>query len=186
MRHGIYNGNRNASKIEELWNIPLRQGDELSIDLISEKKMEKQHRRDLISHVAYSKGCILTLLKWHTYCCVRGLMLVVTAKGIHSKDYWIPLNSISGREENGKITKWRLPMPVTACSPSDWGLYRRVIFLGFALVWYVGTVAWTLMTGSLVSFLSVWTCVNCFIYLFLVFFTQKIKTMKTSSLFIFK
>jgi hypothetical protein len=41
MRHGIYNGNRNASVIEELWNPPLRQGDELTIDLISEKKMEK-------------------------------------------------------------------------------------------------------------------------------------------------
>lgn len=39
MRHGIYNGNRNASEIEELSNTPLRQGDELTIDLISEKKM---------------------------------------------------------------------------------------------------------------------------------------------------
>lgn len=41
MRHGIYNGNRNASKTEELWNIPLRQDDKLSIDLNSEKKMQE-------------------------------------------------------------------------------------------------------------------------------------------------
>lgn len=96
MRHGIYNGNRNASKIEELWNIPLRQGDELSIDLISEKKMEKQHRRDLISHVAYSKG-----LYPHTFEMAHVLLCAWLDAGSYSQR-----NTLKGLLDPIKFYKW--------------------------------------------------------------------------------
>ena len=41
-------------------------------------------------------------------------------KGLH----WIPLNSVSGREEDKKIAKQRVPMPVTAYISANCELYR--------------------------------------------------------------
>lgn len=47
-----------------------------------------------------------------------------TLKGLH----WISLNSVSGREEDEKIAKQRVPMPVAAYIPANCELYRQVIF----------------------------------------------------------